>query len=186
MKPILNILLLLLFSACEKSENLPVVWSEKDSQLEIHNGVLYHQNSKFTGVLKSFDAINLTNNTARYLYGRKEGEERKVYQNNELAEVRFYRSGVKIGTHKSWRTNRQQKFEYPYNNSGVYHGTVKEWYPDGQLLKEFHYFEGKEVGTQKMWAANGNIKANYTVVNGERFGLIGLKKCYSVTTKDEY
>ena len=28
----------------------------------------------------------------------------------------------------------------------------------------------------------GAIKANYIVVNEERYGLIGLKKCYSVTS----
>ena len=162
-----------------------MVLFEKDSELHMQNGVLYHQKSKFTGILKSFDPVNLTNNTVGYLHGRKEGEERKLFQNNELAELRFYRGGVKIGTHKSWRANRQQKFEYSYNNSGMYHGVVKEWYPDGQLLKEFHYFDGKEVGTQKMWASNGDIKANYTVVGGERFGLIGLKKCYPVAIKDE-
>ena len=41
----------------------------------------------------------------------------------------------------------------------------------------FHYIDGKEVGSQKLWQEDGRIKANYEVKNGERFGLIGLKKC---------
>ena len=31
-----------------------------------------------------------------------------------------------------------------------------------------------------LWDLNGNIKANYEVINGERYGLIGLKKCFTV------
>ena len=45
----------------------------------------------------------------------------------------------------------------------------------------FNYINGKEAGKQLLLKSNGNIKANYEVVNGERFGLIGLKKCYTVT-----
>ena len=44
----------------------------------------------------------------------------------------------------------------------------------------FHYKNGKEVGSQRLWKADGSIKANYEVVGGERFGLIGLKKCYNM------
>ena len=37
-----------------------------------------------------------------------------------------------------------------------------------------------------MWKYDGTIQANYEVVNRDRFGLIGLKKCYTVTVnKDE-
>ena len=96
-----------------------------------------------------------------------------------------YEEGKKVGIHKSWFENGQQKFEYPYNQKGFYQGALKEWFPNGQLIREFNYVEGKESGTQKMWLENGNIRANYTVIDGERFGLIGLKKCYSVNTNDE-
>jgi antitoxin component YwqK of YwqJK toxin-antitoxin module len=46
---------------------------------------------------------------------------------------------------------------------------------------DFNYKNGKETGSQRLWKPDGSIKANYEVVNGERFGLIGLKKCYTVT-----
>lgn len=185
MKRLAIITLLFLCVACEKRDIPPIVLLQEDSQLQIRNGILYHENRMFTGVLKSFDAVNQTNNTATYLNGKKAGEEIKLFINSELAEVRFYRKGIKVGTHKAWSSSGQQKFEYPYNDEGVYHGTIKEWYPNGQLVKEFHYVHGKEIGTQKMWTSNGKLMANYTVIQGERFGLIGLKKCYSVNTKDE-
>ena len=177
--------LLFLCLACEKNNSPQIVLLQEYSQLETRNGILYHEKNVFTGVLKSFDSVNQTHNTVTYRNGKKEGEERKLFINNELAERRFYSRGIKVGTHKAWSTNGQQKFEYPYNDNGVYHGTIKEWYPNGQLVKEFHYSSGKEIGTQKMWTSKGKLVANYAVVKGERFGLIGLKKCYSVNTKDE-
>ena len=32
-----------------------------------------------------------------------------------------------------------------------------------------------------IWDLDGNIKANYEVINGERYGLIGLKKCFTIS-----
>ena len=49
----------------------------------------------------------------------------------------------------------------------------------------FNYKKGKESGSQRLWKTDGSIKANYDVVNGERFGLIGLKKCYQVTVGND-
>ena len=68
-----------------------------------------------------------------------------------------------------------------FNEKGEFHGVVKEWYKSGQIFRDFNYAEGKELGSQRMWKNDGTLKANYEVVNGERFGLIGLKKCYTVT-----
>lgn len=175
----------MVFTACVKNETPRLVLFEENMQLQIVNGVLYYNNAPFNGIIKSFNAVNQTKNSANYVSGKKEGAERKLYINDSLAELRFYKRGLKVGIHKSWRENGQQKFEYPYNEVGVYHGAIREWYPNGQLVREFNYENGKESGTQKMWLANGNIRANYTVINGERFGLIGLKKCYSVKTNDE-
>jgi antitoxin component YwqK of YwqJK toxin-antitoxin module len=43
---------------------------------------------------------------------------------------------------------------------------------------------GKEEGTQKAFKSDGRIKANYTVINGERFGLIGMKRCFTVDNEE--
>ena len=185
MKQFIYIAILYCLVSCNESKKAHLVLFEENKQLKLDNGVLYYNDALFNGTLKSFNEVNQTKNTANYLNGKKNGEERKLFQNDSLAELRFYKNGLKIGIHKSWRENGQQKFEYPYNNEGVYHGTIKEWYANGQLVKEFNYVNGKESGSQKMWLSNGNIKANYTVVNGERFGLIGLKKCYSIKINDE-
>jgi len=111
----------------------------------------------------------------------KEGLEKIWYVNSQLSSSRTYKEGVKVGSHKGWWENGNFKFDYLYNNKGEYSGKIMEWYPNGKLYKEFTYEKGKEEGSQKMWKLNGNIKANYVVINGERFGLIGLKKCDPVS-----
>lgn len=172
------------FLSCIDSNNSHLVLFEENKNLELINGVLYYNTIPFNGTLKSFNSVNQTNNLVNYLDGKKSGKELKMFLNNSISEIRYYKQGIKTGIHKAWRTNGKQKFEYPYNDEGKYHGTLKEWYPNGQLVKEFNYMNGKESGTQKMWQSNSNIRANYTVINGERFGLIGLKKCYSINTNE--
>lgn len=185
MKKIGYILFYICIFSCNKIEEKQLILFAENTHLITKNGVLFYNDLPYNGIIKTFDEVNQTNNTAHYLNGKKDGEERKFFQNESLAEIRFYKTGKKIGTHKSWFENGQQKFEYPYSKKGFYNGTLKEWYANGQQVKEFNYVEGKESGTQKMWLSNGNIRANYTVINGERFGLIGLKKCYSVNTTNE-
>ena len=185
MKKVIYILLCVSLLSCQDKVGGQLILLSENKQLSTQNGVLIYNNTPFSGAVKTFDEVNQTNNITNYTEGKRDGEERKMFKNDSLAEYRFYKNGRKVGIHKSWFENGQQKFEYPYSQNGVYHGTLKEWYSNGQQVKEFNYVDGKESGTQKMWLSNGNIRANYTVVNGERFGLIGLKKCYSVKTNDE-
>ncbi len=114
----------------------------------------------------------------------KHGVEKLWYENGVLAQERFYRKGFKSGIHKGKWDNKQNKFEYHFNDKGEFHGIVKEWYKSGALYMSFNYLDGKENGIQKLWKLDGAVKANYEVVKGERFGLIGLKKCYSVTVNN--
>ena len=185
LKKYFYIVVLFFVCSCSKLEVEQVSLTASNIDLEIVNGILLYKNMPFSGEIKSFDEINQTKNITTYFKGAKHGIEQKWYSNDSLAEVRYYTNGLKVGVHKSWWENGCPKFEYPYSNTGSYDGTLKEWYVNGQQVLEFNYKNGKESGIQRMWLANGNIRANYTVVEGERFGLIGLKKCYTVKTNND-
>lgn len=177
----LKILLICFFlCSCSKSEKYDNV-EGIDKALRLTNGVLYYKDVLFTGNVVSYYDVSKLKSETIYENGRKQGYERQWLANGELIESRFYLKGKKAGIHKAWWGNGNLKFEYHFNNNGEYHGTVKDWYSSGQLLSDFNYENGIEVGSQKMWKLDGSLKANYEVVNGERFGLIGLKKCYQVT-----
>lgn len=152
------------------------------AELELKNGVLYYQNSPLDGVLVSTYDDASYKMKLQYVAGRKDGFEKQWHSNGQLSQSRMYSQGIKIGNHLGWWEDGSQKFDYHYNEEGAYHGSRKEWYNNGQLIRDFNYVNGKEIGSQRMWTDIGKIRANYEVKNGERFGLIGLKKCYTVKT----
>ena len=175
------VLLCLIFTSCSKDEKVYKV-EISDDELQLTNGVLNYKGTPFTGsIISYYDAAKLKQETL-YKNGRKHGNERQwLVASGNLIEDRYYLKGKKVGIHKGWWKNGNLKFEYHFNDNGAYHGFVKEWDETGQLFRDFNYINGKEEGSQRMWKLDGSIKANYEVVNGERFGLIGLKKCYQVT-----
>jgi antitoxin component YwqK of YwqJK toxin-antitoxin module len=113
----------------------------------------------------------------------REGESRILSENGEILERRFYKSNKKVGLHEAWWPNGNKKFEYTFQQ-GLHHGEMKEWQSDGKPYKFFNYILGEEDGSQKMWDSEGEIRANYVVKNGHRYGLVGLKNCKSVSNEN--
>ena len=150
------------------------------TELELVNGVLYYQNTPFDGLLVSKYRDGSFKMKLQYAGGRKDGYEKQWFRNGQLSQTRWYSEGLKTGNHSGWWEGGTQKFTYQFNEKGEYEGSRKEWYRNGNLILDFNYSNGKEIGSQRMWTDSGKIRANYVVKNGERYGLIGLKKCYSV------
>ena len=176
---ILLICSIFLFLSCEGEE---FAVDKNSPEFELVNGVLNYKNTHFDGLLiaKYDDASYKLK--LQYKSGRKNGYEKQWYPNGQLSQSRSYFKGIKVGNHLGWWEDGSQKFNYHFNKKGEYNGSRKEWYKNGQLVRDFKYSNGKEIGSQRMWSDNGKIRANYEVKNGERFGLIGLKKCYTVNT----
>ena len=170
-------------SCINTSERLSVVTTNKG--LKLDNGVLLYNEKPFNGVILEYYEPEKLKSKIDYVDGKKHGTEAQWYENGNQVIERFYKEGFKTDVHKSWWEDGTQKFEYHFNKKGEFHGVVKEWYKNTQIFRDFNYVEGKEVGLQRMWKTDGTIKANYEVVHGERFGLIGLKKCYTVTVNED-
>jgi antitoxin component YwqK of YwqJK toxin-antitoxin module len=111
-----------------------------------------------------------------YLHGLQEGLSKKWYPNKQIMEERLYVAGRKEGSHRGWWPDGKPKFYYELTND-AYTGLVKEWFSNGTLCKVFHYKDGQEAGSEKMWWENGTIRANYVIIDGEKFGLSGQKLC---------
>ncbi|CAZ97394.1 hypothetical protein Q4603_20625 [Zobellia galactanivorans] len=157
-----------------------LVVDKASAELELVNGVLYYQGKPFNGLLVSKYDASTFKMKSEYVEGRKQGYEKQWYPNGQLSQSRMYSEGIKTGKHLAWWEDGTPKFIYRFNEKGEYDGNRKEWYRNGNLILDFNYSNGKEAGSQRMWTDNGKIRANYTVKNGDRFGLIGLKKCYNV------
>ena len=180
---------IILLNICFSCIREPKIKKEKvffnKNHFSLIKGVLYYKNETFTGILEEVDSINKTRNFTSYNKGQKHGIAAKFYFDDATAEERLYSEGKKVGIHKGWYPNGQLKFEFYFNPKGEYHGSVTSWYKNGQKVKAFNYVNGKEEGSQKMWQPDGTLRANFVTKNGERYGLIGLKKCYSIHTTNE-
>ncbi|CAL2104245.1 conserved exported protein of unknown function [Tenacibaculum sp. 190130A14a] len=185
------ILLTLFLASCSTKEartNSTVAVIERnilDTNFQLVNGVLLFKNEAFSGVVNTFYNSGELKSKSEYNEGKRNGMYQGWYEEGAKSFERFYTNGLKTGKHLGWYKDGQLKFMYHFNEHGEYDGEVSEWFPNGQLLKMFNYVDGKEDGRQRMWQLDGKIRANYVTKNGERFGLIGLKKCYSVDTKNE-
>ena len=157
--------------------------NRKDVNFKLRNGVLHYKKVAYSGVVKEFYDNGALQSESDYFQGKRQGSFLGWYRNGNQWFERFYTKGFKSGIHRGWFQNGQKMFHYQFNTQGLYDGFVKDWHANGILEKHFNFVEGKETGSQKMWNLKGDIKANFYTVNGERHGLIGLKKCVSVVAK---
>lgn len=172
-----------LLSACRQNAVVQSVTRADDSTLHLYNGVLFQNEKPYTGKVYSLKENNRDTSSIMYFAdGKEDGEWKRWYDNGQLMENRFYRKGTKIGKLAQWWPDGKPKILY-FFESGEYEGECKEWYADGKQAKIMHYIDGHESGSQKWWWEDGRIRANYVVINGERYGLSGLKQCINPLKK---
>ena len=75
--------------------------------------------------------------------------------------------------------NGNKRFEFDAKNDAC-EGELSEWTFDGKLTHLAHFKDGQEEGSQKLWYDNGKIRANYVIIKGKRYGLLGTKNCKNV------
>lgn len=148
-----------------------------DTNLSERQGILYYAHKPFSGfVIESYLSKKLAFKNG-YWNGKLEGKQEKWYSNGSKMEIRFYHANRKIGKHTGWWENKKIKFEYFIEND-VPIKMHREWYPNGQLYSLSNYnIKGQPEGTQQMWFETGQIKANYVIKDGRRFGFLGAKGC---------
>lgn len=185
------ILIIIFFPSCKNEEKkitiskqakkVPFVYKDaSDYSFLMHQDTLYFNNTKYSGIIYSLYEKGDTAFIKPYLNGLEEGITKKWYINKQVAEERLYIDGKKEGIHKGWRENGNKKFEFAVSND-EYTNEFKEWSSTGLLVKHFHYKNGQENGSQKLFYENGKVKANYVILNGKRYGLLGTKNCKNVS-----
>ena len=105
---------------------------------------------------------------------------KKYYPNNQLMEIREFRNDMKNGKQIAYWDNGNKRFEYTAKND-VNEGKLMEWDYNGKLFHLAHFKDGQEEGVQKLWYENGKIRANYIILKGRRYGLLGTKNCKNVS-----
>ncbi|MCP9766476.1 toxin-antitoxin system YwqK family antitoxin [Lacihabitans sp. LS3-19] len=187
MKGLFFVLAIALFFSCDKNKeeteiSIPTIYSLKNAEnITLKNDTVFFDNRKYDGYLYELaenqkDTILLEG----YKDGLLEGVQKKWYENKQIMELRHYSKGTKNGAQIAYWENGQKKFEFTAKND-AYEGEMKEWTFDGKLIHLATYKDGQEDGQQKLWYDNGKIRANYVIIKGKRFGLLGTKNCKNVS-----
>jgi antitoxin component YwqK of YwqJK toxin-antitoxin module len=192
MKNTVFILMGILICSCKEDQSKPIPDNEKNSvsqiviskqsdAVRIKNGSVFLNEKKYDGFLYELypdgkDTLAIESYSGGVLHGIS----KKWYPNCQLMEVRCYSQGRKNGKQISYWWNGKKKFEFTAAND-QYEGELKEWNNEGSLIHLATYENGQEEGTQKLWYDNGKIRANYVMIKGKRYGLLGTKNCRNVS-----
>lgn len=175
-------ILVLLAYSCSKNE--PIVpktyWPKSSKEITVLNDVVYRNNHKYSGFLFGLYPNHDTISSEGFINGQLSGICRKWYPNKQLMEERFYSNGKKNGKQVAYWENGKKRFEFSAKND-EYEGELSEWTFDGKLIHLAHFKDGQEEGSQKLWYDNGKIRANYVIIKGKRYGLLGTKNCKNVS-----
>ena len=170
--------------ACSCSRNEPKVpktYCQKSfKEITVLNDVVFLNKHKFSGFLFELDSNRDTISSEGFINGQLSGICRKWYSNKNLLEERMYAGGKKNGKQLAYWENGNKRFEFMAKND-AYEGELSEWTFDGKLTHLAHYKEGQEEGSQKLFYDNGKIRANYVIIKGKRYGLLGTKNCKNVS-----
>lgn len=145
-------------------------------------GGLLYKSKPFTGTVEHYDR-NTKTKSASYKDGLLHGAVFVYTKTGKIKEHRTYFNGLKNGLHRGFWEDETPRFTAQFR-MGVAHGLHETWFRSGELSSRFNYENGEEIGTQQAWLKSGKLRANYVVKNGRRYGLIGLKPCYSVAESD--
>jgi antitoxin component YwqK of YwqJK toxin-antitoxin module len=159
----------------------PEVVNASDNRLTSRAGILYRDTKTFTGEIfalnpGSGDTVQIMN----YLNGKEHGTWKKFFGRGKIQEIRRFDHGKKTGMYAVWWENGGLKLKYHFNED-EYEGICREWNEKGILIREMNYAKGHEDGAQKTFYDNGKVRANYVIVNGRRYGLLGTKNCVNAS-----
>lgn len=188
MKSLKIIVLCFLITSCQKNkanleeQNIPQIFTLMSSpNIAYTNDIIFLNGTPYNGFLYqlSFDGKD-TLSIEGFKNGLLTGICKKWFPNKQLMEERHYVAGKKHGQQRAYWANGNKRFEFMAQND-AYQGELKEWSIDGRLFHLGNFVLGQEDGAQKMWYDNGKIKANYVIVEGKRYGLLGTKNCKNVS-----
>jgi antitoxin component YwqK of YwqJK toxin-antitoxin module len=180
------ILFLTSFGCKQQAANKPaspgiIVMQKTDKRIRNLNGIMLLDGQPFQGVLYLlYPATTDTAEISSYLNGKENGEWRKYFPAAVLKEKRVFINGKKEGEWIAYWENGEKQLLCHFKDD-EYEGTCKEWNQAGFLVKQMNYKKGHEDGPQQWWYDNGKIKANYVILDGRRYGLLGTKNCVNVS-----
>lgn len=188
MKALAISVLCFLAISCQKNKTFseaqyipPIYTSKSSSNISYANDIVFLNGEKYNGFLYQLSPNGKdTLSIEGFKNGLLSGISKKWFANGQLMEERYFLNGKKNGQQTAYWQNGLKRFEFIAKND-AYEGELKEWGNTGYLYHVGHYVNGQEEGAQKMWYENGKLRANYVILQGKRYGLLGTKNCKNVS-----
>lgn len=146
--------------------------------LTMVGAVLYRHGTPFSGYAVARQAGRIVSRTP-LLEGREHGRAVAWYPNGAKRFEKHYVHGNREGTHRGWWDNGRPQFVYRYVGD-LFEGEQVAFYRNGVRSELRHYTNGREEGQQRFWNDAGRVVANYAMVNGKRYGIVGRRDCVPV------
>jgi antitoxin component YwqK of YwqJK toxin-antitoxin module len=168
-----------IFEKVDTSQIPNITISQKDSLLQLNNGIYYFNDKPFSGYINSKYNSDTLKSIASYLQGKQHGVTKTFFSNGKLESERNYKDGIGYGRHFGYWKNGKMKFDFIYFNDKR-EGVQKQWYESGSQYCELSFINDQENGMQKAWRENGKPYINYEVKDGIRYGLQKSALCYTL------
>ncbi|NMH28528.1 toxin-antitoxin system YwqK family antitoxin [Flavobacterium silvaticum] len=172
-------LVLLFFCSCS-DEGKPQFYNIDSTTISEEHGILYAKGKGLNGVVFQLTKNGDTIFRSQYKKGLPDGLWKNWFENGKLHEMRWFSNGSKTGDYTVYWENGTKKQQCHFEK-GEYDGSYSEWNSNGKLIRQMHYKNGYEKGSQKLFYDNGSIRANYVVIDGRRYGLLGTKNCVNAS-----
>jgi antitoxin component YwqK of YwqJK toxin-antitoxin module len=171
-----------LFASCSGKRLPEIKWYDESSiYLQDNAGVYQVDGKAFSGIVYSLNESGKdTVAVASFVNGLGDGEWRSYYSNGQLKEKRYFTKGKKEGVLEGWWANGQKRLLYHFKD-GEYEGNCRDWNDKGLLVSNMTYRKGYEDGLQQQFYESGKVKANYMMLDGRRYGMLGTKNCVNVS-----
>lgn len=176
------LMIVVLFTSCFRGTDPAVKWyNDSDIQLQNIGGVYKMNGEPVSGIVyKLAENKKDTVAVASFENGLEDGEWRSYYSNGQIREKRYYSKGKKTGLFEGWWSSGVKRLEYHFED-GEYEGNCRDWNDKHLLVSSMNYTKGYENGLQQQFYETGKVKANYMMIGGRRYGLLGTKNCVNVS-----
>jgi len=156
-----------------------------DPGIQMLAGRLIFKGKLFTGkFIEEIPAMEIKQIT-EYRNGLENGEFLTKNLHGQILEKRYYHDGIKVGIHRSWFSNGNDRMYSQFEN-GIYVGDRWEWFEDGKPALYAHYDQEGRILAEKKWNRYGKIYMNIVFANdGSSVGLPGSKNCKPIKSLDE-
>jgi antitoxin component YwqK of YwqJK toxin-antitoxin module len=101
-----------------------------------------------------------------YINGELSGRCYTYFQNGKPECEYFVRKGKHFFEDETWHENGQKSEEIHYDHTGTPHGASRRWWPSGQLKEEFTHVQGSRDGLYRRWHQNGQIAEEFAYKGG--------------------